>query len=290
MSLKHRAIIGFLRLLPRNALSRLAGRLVSVPLPRFLRPSFMRGYAAIFGADLSEVRDPLDSFPSVQDFFVRALKDGARPIDSGAGVLVSPCDGAWGQSGTIEDGTLLQMKGRPYSLRELLGDAADAADFDGGTYATLYLSPKDYHRFHTPCAVRVTRARYLPGTLWPVNAAGVELVDGLFSSNERICAFMDVDEPGASGRLCMIAVGATMVGKAKIVFDDLETNLPGAQRIDRDYPQGPRFERGEEWGRFLFGSTIVLLASPGTLELDIPAPGTPLRLGRPIGRLLSPRS
>ena len=285
--LKHHAIIGFLRLLPRNAISRWAGALVSIRLPKALRPFFMKSYARIFGADLSEVRDPLDSFPSVQDFFVRALKDGARPIDDQPGVLVSPCDGSWGQSGIVEQGTLLQMKGRPYSLADLLGDEEDAAAYEGGVYATLYLSPKDYHRFHTPCAVRVTRARYLPGTLWPVNSAGVDLVPGLFSVNERICAFMNVNEPNQKGHLCLIAVGATMVGKAKIVFDDLETNLPGAQRVERTYPQGPQFDRGEEWGRFLFGSTIVLLATPGTLDLESEPAGSSLRLGTRIGRLTS---
>ncbi len=287
-SLRNHAVIGFLRLLPRNLISRLAGRLVSIRLPRFLRPFVMKAYGAIFGADLSEVAKPLDAYPSIQDFFVRQLKPAARPVDPSPGVWVSPCDGAWGQWGTVEGGTLLQMKGRPYSLAELLGDSNDAQRFEGGTYATLYLSPKDYHRFHTPCRTRVTRARYLPGSLWPVNRAGVELVDGLFSRNERVCAFMDIEEEGFEGTLCLVAVGATMVGKVKVVFDDLETNRPGVGRTEREYDPGFEFDRCQEWGRFLFGSTLVLLASPGALEFDGAPIGSTLRLGSRLGRLSRP--
>ena len=284
-SIRNHGVIALLRLMPRNLLSRLAGRLVSIRLPKGLRAPMMRAYARIFGADLSEVAEPLADFPSVQDFFVRALRPGARPVDPDPSTLVSPCDGAWGQWGTVEQGTLLQIKGRPYSLAELLGDADDAARFEGGTYATLYLSPKDYHRFHAPCRARVSHARYLPGSLWPVNQAGVELVDGLFARNERICAFMDVAEQACAGHLCLVAVGATMVGKVKVVFDDLETNLPRAKRKDRDYEPKVELERGQEWGRFLFGSTLVLIAMPGTLDLAGQPMGSPLRLGSAIGRL-----
>ena len=269
-------------------MSRLAGRLVSIRLPRFLRPAVMKTYAAIFGADLSEVAEPLTAYPSVQDFFVRRLKEGARPVDLSPGALVAPCDGAWGQWGWVESGTLLQMKGRSYSLAELLGDEADAKRFEGGVYATLYLSPKDYHRFHTPGRTRVQRARYLPGSLWPVNQAGVELIDGLFARNERICAFMEVAEPGYDGEICLVAVGATMVGKVKLSFDDLETNRPGIGRTERDYPSPHELDRCQEWGRFLFGSTLVLLAGPGVVELDPPSLGAPLRLGSPIGRWTQP--
>ncbi len=287
-SLRNHAVIGFLRCLPRNLISRLAGRLVSIRLPRFLRPTAMKAYAAVFGADLSEVAEPLSTYPSIQDFFVRQLKDGVRPVDPTPGVLVSPCDGAWGQWGTVESGTLLQMKGRSYSLAELLGDEVDAQRFEGGVYATLYLSPKDYHRFHTPGRARVHRARYLPGSLWPVNSAGVELVDGLFARNERICAFMEVAEPGFGGEICLVAVGATMVGKVKLTFDDLETNRPGIGRTEREYPSPHELDRCQEWGRFLFGSTLVLLAGPGVVELDPPSQGAPLRLGSPIGRWTQP--
>lgn len=238
------------------------------------------------GVDFSEVRDPLADFPKLQDFFVRQLKRGARPVDPAPGALVSPCDGAWGQTGVVEGGQLLQVKGRPYSLAELLGSAEEAAAFEGGAFATLYLSPKDYHRFHTPCAAALRRARYLPGGLWPVNRAGVELVDSLFARNERICAFFDVAEPGLGGHFCLVAVGATMVGKIRLSFDNMESNLGGVRRrTERVYDDALRFERCEEWGRFHFGSTLVLVATAGTLRLDAGGRGEPLRLGRRIGQL-----
>ena len=177
------------------------------------------------------------------------------------------------------------MKGRPYALSALLGSADAAALYEGGVFATFYLSPRDYHRFHTPCAVRVESARYLPGTLWPVNRLGVEGVNGLFAENERICAFFAPDPP-THGALCLVAVGATLVGKIRVRFDDLTTNIRGTPRVERRYgSNGARYGKGEEWGRFEFGSTLVLLLAPGLATLDLRPPGTVLRLGTRIGVL-----
>ncbi len=271
-----------LRHLPRNALSRLAGRAAAARLPAPLVRAEIALFARAVGADLSEMRDGLESFPTLQAFFTRALRDGVRPIDAAPESLVAPCDGAWGESGVVRDGMLLQLKGRPYGLAELLGSAEDAARFEGGAYATFYLAPRDYHRFHSPCDARVERATYVPGTLWPVNAAGLAGIDGLFAQNERICAFLR----GAPGDafLCLVAVGATMVGKVRVRFDALETNLPGATAERRSYAD-VRLAKGEEWGRFEFGSTIVLVAEPGRVALEPRPPGSRLRLGERIGRL-----
>jgi len=135
-----------------------------------------------------------------------------------------------------------------------------------------------------PLAVRVLRATYIPGTLWPVNRMGVEGVDGLFAQNERLCAFLGVE--GDATAACLVAVGATMVGKVRVAFDDLTTNVPADGPISRVYAnRTPRFAKGEEWGRFEFGSTIVMIAAAGLLELDSQPPGTMLRLGQRIGRL-----
>ncbi len=241
------------------------------------------GFARAVGVDLTEVRDPLESFGSLQEFFTRALREGVRTIDPARDALVSPCDGAFGESGSVRAGQLFQIKGRPYGLRELLADGEDAAAFEGGAYATLYLAPRDYHRFHAPCDVRVERVTYLPGTLWPVNRIGLEGVDGLFAQNERICAFMRAT-PG-DALLCLVAVGATLVGKVRVRFDSLETNLPGAREIRRDYPGGVALAKAEEWGRFEFGSTLVLLAQPGKVVVEERPAGTPVRLGERIGQL-----
>ena len=183
-------MLGALRRLPIHALSRAAGRAASVRLPAPLRAPACRAFARAVGADLAEVRDPLDSFASLQDFFTRALRAGARAIDPDPAALVAPCDGSWGASGRIADGSLLQVKGRPYSLAALLGDEAAAKSLEGGWYATFYLAPRDYHRFHAPCDGFVSRAVYLPGSLWPVNPIGLANVPNLFAENERICAFV----------------------------------------------------------------------------------------------------
>lgn len=283
----HRLAVAALWLLPKNLLSRAAGRLASVRWPRFLRRSVVRAFGGTFGVDFEEVRDPLDSFASIQDFFVRRLKDGVRPIDEAEDSLVSPCDGAWGRCGVVRHGLALQVKGRPYRVEELLG-VDDITPFEGGVYATFYLSPKDYHRFHTPFAGEVEEARYLPGDLWPVNRIGVEGVSRLFSRNERIVAMFRLpeDDTGRRRRVALVAVGATMVGKVHVTFDDLETNVAGRRRDEhRTYDPPHRFDKCQEWGRFEFGSTLVLVAERGALELEVQPAGTPMRLGRRIGRL-----
>lgn len=284
-SLGERLALSALRALPRNLVSRGAGRVAGLRLPHALRRPACLAFGRSVGVDFDEVRDPLDSFPSLQAFFTRALREGVRPLDPAPDALLSPCDGTWGAAGRVTQGLLLQLKGRPYRLAALLGDEEDARTFEGGCFATLYLSPRDYHRFHTPCAVQVVAARAIPGTLWPVNPFGVTHVDGLFAENERICAFFDVASPGA-GRLCLVAVGATLVGKVRVTFDALETNRAGARTIERRYgSDGARYDRGAEWGRFEFGSTLILLAAPGTATLESRPPGSPLRLGTRIGSL-----
>ena len=281
-----RRVAAVMRLLPLAAISRLAGRLARVRLPAPLQRAQIRLFGRVFGVDLGEARDPVESYACFQDFFTRALRAGARPVDAAADAFVSPCDGAWGASGRIESGTLLQVKGRAYPLAALLGSADEAKRLEGGSFATFYLSPRDYHRFHAPCDTRVVAARYLPGTLWPVNRIGLEGVDGLFAHNERICAWMHVEgvpAPSDEPPLCLVAVGATMVGAVRVVFDSLSTNIRGGAPTLRLYPEPIRLARGQEWGRFEFGSTIVMVAAAGTVALESEAPGTPMRLGRRIG-------
>jgi len=292
-------VLGALRRLPVHALSRAAGRAAALRLPAPLRAPACRAFARAVGADLAEVRDPLDSFASLQDFFTRALREGARAIDGDPAALVAPCDGRWGESGRIADGMLLQLKGRPYSLAALLGDEAAAKALEGGWFATFYLAPRDYHRFHAPCNGFVSRALYLPGSLWPVNRIGLEGVPGLFAENERICAFVRLrertqqvsrGEPKASeghrAALVLVAVGATLVGKVHVSFDDsLTTNARERAPRERRYDPPQRLVKGVEWGRFEFGSTLVLAAAPGALALEPRPPGTVLRLGERIGTL-----
>ncbi len=279
-------MLGALRRLPVHALSRAAGRAAAVHLPAPLRAPAWRAFARAVGADLDEVRDPLDSFASLQDFFTRALRPEARSIDADPAALVAPCDGAWGEAGRIADGRLFQLKGRPYSLAALIGDEALAKSFEGGWFATFYLAPRDYHRFHAPCDAFVSRAVYLPGSLWPVNRIGLEGVPGLFAENERIAAFLRLRAGDARESLALVAVGATMVGKVHVAFDALTTNMRDRAPRWRRYDAPPRLEKGAEWGRFEFGSTLVLAAAPGVLELAPQPAGSLLRLGTRIGTIV----
>jgi phosphatidylserine decarboxylase len=278
-------VLNALRRLPIHALSRAMGRAAEVRLPAPLREPACRAFARAVGADLGEVREPLDSFGSLQEFFTRALRADARAIDPDPAALVAPCDGSWGASGRIADGALLQVKGRPYSLAALLADEAVAKSFEGGWFATFYLAPRDYHRFHAPCDGYVSRAVHLPGSLWPVNAVGLANVPNLFAENERICVFARLRARDATESLALAAVGATLVGKVHVTFDTLTTNTHDRTPRWRHYESPPRLVKGGEWGHFEFGSTIVLAAAPDALELAPRPPGSRLRLGERIGTI-----
>ena len=272
-----------LRLLPRNALSRAMGRLAGLRLPGPLVRAEIALFAAAVGVDLSETRDPPEAFSSLQAFFIRELRPGVRPVDPAPDALVAPCDGAWGESGVVASGQLLQVKGRPYALADLLDSKDDAALFEGGSFATFYLAPRDYHRFHAPCDAGVESARYVPGTLWPVNRIGLAGIEALYAQNERIAVMMRAR--ANDSLLCLVAVGATLVGKVRLRFDGLETNLRDAHGEERRYPPDLALAKGQEWGHFEFGSSIVLLAAPGAVELAAAPSGTRLRLGTRIGTL-----
>ena len=274
------------------------GRLAAYPLPGPLQRAEIRLFARLAGVDLSEMRDGIEAFGSLQQFFTRALRAGVRPIGGDEASLVSPCDGAWGESGRIRSGTLLQVKGRSYRLADLLGDEDRAMAYEGGCYATFYLSPRDYHRFHTPTAGHITGVDYHPGALWPVNSIGLQGVDGLFAKNERICAYLQPSQVAGSGRgengpvrdesdpIALIAVGATMVGSVRLSFSEICTNVPGVARIRQHLgSRAPAFARGQEWGHFEFGSTIVMLTPPGEIEISFRPPGNSLRLGEVIGHV-----
>ena len=294
-----RALVVLLGLLPKNAISRIAGRLAGLALPGPLQRAEIRLFAWLVGVDLDEARDPVEAFDSLQQFFTRALRPGARPIEGDEQTIVSPCDGAWGESGRIREGTLVQVKGRRYGVAELLADPTLAPAYEGGWYATFYLSPRDYHRFHTPLSGRFVRLDHRPGALWPVNSIGLEGVDGLFARNERICAYLRPDavamdvvtgEAGPAdvgqGAVALVAVGATMVGSVRVSFDEMSTNVRDASAETRLLGlRAPHFARGAEWGHFEFGSTIVMLLPKAGYALDLKPLGAPLRQGEAIGRV-----
>jgi phosphatidylserine decarboxylase len=273
------------RWVPKRALSRLMGRLASAAWPGWLLRPVLRLYAAVYRVDLAQFEVPPGGFRTFNAFFTRALRSGQRPLAPEPEALLCPVDGTVIVAGRIEAGRLLQAKGHDYSLGALLGEAPGWQAYDGGMALTVYLSPRDYHRIHTPCAGAVTRFAYVPGDLWTVSPMGVRGVPGLFARNERVVTFL----AAAWGELALVAVGATVVGSVRVVYHSLQTNRPRARPLQGALEPPFPLERGAELGRFELGSTVILLCRPGEAALDGLAPGTPVRMGQAIGRVLGGR-
>lgn len=265
--------------LPKHLLSRAAGWFASCHWPaavqRWINRSFARRYA--IDGDAAEL--PVEAYPSLQALFTRRLKLAARPIASDPLALVAPVDCVIGACGIASGDRALQVKGRDYSIDQLLGGGDLSARFHDGLFATFYLSPHDYHRIHSPVDGQIRAARYLPGRLWPVNPRAVAHVDDLFARNERLAVFIET----AIGPVALVAVGATMVGCVVVNFDDLTTDIAGGQQVERHYPDGARLHRGDEIGRFEFGSTVVLVLPPTGALLEL-RPGQHVCMGQAIGR------
>jgi phosphatidylserine decarboxylase len=243
------------------------------------------------GADVDEAEQPLESYPTLNRFFTRTLRPGARAWPTDAAIVASPVDGAVGQMGIIRAGRLIQAKGRLYGVAELLEEAECAPRYEGGAFLTLYLSPKDYHRIHAPVGGEIREARHVPGALLPVNAPSVAHVPELFARNERLMCHVD----GSFGRVAVVAVGAYNVGRISAAFDSAwnappgesawVTNRRGMQSAARVYDPPVPVRQGDEIMTFHLGSTVVLVFEPGRVVLDPSLrPNDVVRLGMPIGR------
>lgn len=286
-----RAMLGVLKRVPQGALSRAFGRMADVHLPRPLRRPVLGGFARFVGADVSEAAEGLETFPTLNRFFTRELKPGARAWPGDPRVAASPVDGAVGQAGRVTAGRLIQAKGRDYSLRDLLDEDGQWERFEGGSFATLYLSPKDYHRIHAPCGGAIPRARHVPGALLPVNVPAVMHVPDLFARNERLLCYVD----GPLGRVAVVAVGAYNVGRISAAFDrewnaapgadGWVTNRRGMQAQSKVYDPPVPVRQGDHIMTFHLGSTVVLVFEPGRVDLSPSlTPNAPVRLGMEMGR------
>lgn len=278
MTISGRILMAVLAVLPKHLVSRMAGWLANRTVPGPLRPAVYRGYCRIFGAVAEDAALPLAEYSSVNAFFTRTLKPGLRPVAPDA--LVSPADAAVGAWGPVADDTLIQAKGRNYSLLALVGDKPLADRMEGGTFVTLYLAPKDYHRLHVPTDGVITSATYIPGELWPVNVLAVTHVADLFAVNERIVVTME--RPGG-GVVIAVLVGATMVGMTRLAFDDLHTNARRREVQRRTYDPPLPVRSGDPLGHFEFGSTIVLVCSPDAAAIARMEIGQAVRMGEGIG-------
>jgi len=273
------AFIAILRLLPKNAISRLVGRITRLEGGRSAHQLAIRTFCERYGVAVEEAELPISEYPTFASFFTRRLRPGARPIAPGEDVVVSPVDAAVSHAGIAASGHLVQAKGKEYTLDKLLADPLEAARLAGGAYVTLYLSPRDYHRIHAPLGGSIVGYAHVPGTLWPVNRPAVKNVPELFARNERLITYLD----SPLGRVAIVAVGATCVGRIRALYDDLVTNEKRSARSHR-YETPIPVAKGDEIAVFEMGSTVILLFEPGRVRLDPRlAPGAPVRMGERIG-------
>ena len=271
-----------LKAVPRKRLSRILGRVTRVQAPERLLRTAVDVYCRAYGVELDDYRVPDAGFPSFDAFFTRELKPGVRRLDPDPAVVTSPADGRVEDAGAISVDATLRIKGKRYSAAELLGDASKAADFEGGSFAIIYLSPRDYHRVHAPVTGNVTSVRHVGGTLFPVNDIGLQHIPLLFARNERIVVHQHTER---FGPVATIMVGAMFVGRISVSFDHSIVTNNGKREGNRDYGgSGPILERGQELGTFHMGSTaIVMLPRCDGLGV-VRSAGDSIRMGEALMR------
>jgi len=256
----------FMKLLPKNAASRVFGAVTRLRIP-VLSKLARNLFASHYKLNMVESEFPLKYYANIGELFIRKLKPGMRPIADTE--IVSPVDGVLSQTATFDEKQeLIQAKGKTYTLKDLLRDEEMAKRFEGGAFATIYLAPFNYHRIHSPVKGQVLDASYCPGTLWPVNVGSVERVEGLFCINERLTSHIRLED---GSEVLVVKVGATNVGRIGLAYtDELQTNagtLPRNQkRMDWQPKETITVEKGGELGRFEMGSTVILVVDKNIRE------------------------
>ncbi|MFE8072181.1 archaetidylserine decarboxylase [Marinobacteraceae bacterium S3BR75-40.1] len=271
-------------LTPQHTLSRTVGRLAQSRSPA-IKNTFINWFIQRFGVDMSEaVMENGEDYETFNDFFTRALKPGARLIEGDEKTLNCPVDGYISQLGAVSDERVFQAKGHSFTLTELLGDRDDLADpLRDGQFATLYLSPSDYHRIHMPITGRLREMVYIPGRLFSVNPVTAENVPRLFARNERVAVIFDTDW----GPMAMVLVGAMIVASVETVWSGL-IQPHGHQIKHTSYVSEPpvELERGTEMGRFRLGSTVVMVLPKGSCEFEASLESQQaIRMGQVFGRM-----
>jgi phosphatidylserine decarboxylase len=264
--------------IPRRLATRFMGWFSRIEQP-LVRDLSIRVWRVFSDLDLSEARET--RFRSMHDCFTRRLKDGARPVDMDRHVLVSPCDAIVGALGTVRDGQVLQVKGLPYRLDDLLGDADRALAHANGLYVTLRLTSSMYHRFHAPHDCRVDSVTHIAGDTWNVNPIALKRVERLFCRNERAAITTTLTATGHA--VTLVAVAAILVAGIRLRFLDIQFDRTGTSR--QTFPTAAAFHKGEEMGWFEHGSTIIVLAPQGFVFCDELREGGIIRVGRPLMRL-----
>lgn len=269
--------------LPHHALSVLMSKLTHCQNTLW-KNLFIKLIIRLYGVNMDEAKyQNLDHYPSFNHFFTRELKDGVRAVASEANVIACPADGAVSQAGPIENGQIFQAKGHSYSAVELLGgDAERAKAFENGTFATIYLSPKDYHRLHMPLTGTLKEMVHVPGRLFSVNNATAEGVPNLFARNERVVCMFDTE----AGPMALVLVGAIFVSSVETVWHGVVTPPTISKPRTWQYQENaPILEKGAEMGRFNMGSTIIVLFGKDKAAWNESlTAGKSVKLGESIGR------
>ncbi len=263
-----------------NRYSRGVGRVSDLHLPRPVLERMITAYCRVYGVSLDECVIPEDGFQTFDRFFTRRLKPGARPIVADPDVVVSPSDGRIQGIGEVTRGVMIQAKGRSYRLDELLGDTGPCRRLEGGTYVTIYLSPRDYHRVHFPCDGQVVGCRHIPGRLYTVAPRATEMVDRLFARNERLTTLMCCGDRTAA----VVMVGAVGVGRISVAYSPMVTNL-GRRHGGASFNPPIPVRKGDDLGEFHLGSTVVMVLERGPWDYVGPAKGDPIRMGQPLLRV-----
>jgi phosphatidylserine decarboxylase len=277
-SLRDRLFVDSFRWAPTGLYSAMAGRAARTRLPRRLRAPLYGAFARAVGADLDEAGDDLVDYESFGDFFARTLRPGARPIADDE--LVAPSDGVVAAAGSIDGDTLVQAKGKDYTIGELVVDERLAASLRDGEFATIYLSPRDYHRVHAPCDGTLRAYHYVPGKRWPVQPRFVQRIDRLFAVNERVV----IELATAWGPAAVVLVSATGVGNmwlAHLGDGGGDTRAWKAVGARHDLAVAGQVERGDELGAFLLGSTVIVLLPAGAPRIALDE-GEVVRVGQTL--------
>jgi len=284
ISVRNRLFVGSQYVLPQHTLSALMYRLTRSE-NRLWTDAMIRLFTKIYGVDLTEAlhTDPKD-YRNFNEFFTRAIKPDVRPVCNEEGAVVSPADGRISQIGTLTGKRMIQAKGKEFDLTTLLGgDAARSAPFAGGSFATIYLSPKDYHRLHMPVVGQLREMLYIPGRLFSVNEATAAAVPGLFARNERVATLFET----SVGPMALVLVGAIFVASIETVWHGSVTPPPSAARRLQHWDYGTSgvwLKRGAEMGRFNMGSTVILVFGPGAVSWAASfQEGDPIRMGLRLG-------
>lgn len=268
-----------LNIMPKRSLSDAMYWLTRRQPPAGVLQMAIKQFASSYNINLDEVAEPVESFRTFDEFFTRKLKSGAREIDTSPTALTSPSDGTWSEFGEMDVLHLTQIKGKQYSIEYLLSSKKHAQNFASGSFATIYLSPRDYHRVHFPCDGKILEYHYIPGEVFPVNPMSVNNIDHLFSRNERLITYLDTQ----FGEVAIIMVAATCVSAITASYLDRQERFTPSVEVSEILPTPKSVKKGQELGVFHMGSTVVMVFPDNTIRFKDVDRGVPVKLGQKVG-------